>query len=336
VSIPQSPPGTYTNPVGGMTMGDPFVLYHDGLYYLVGTAGRGGFLYWTSPNLVDWTEAGYAYVRPADHWGSRSFWAPEIRQYRGKFYMTYSCQPADQKGYRICLAVADSPAGPFVDLYAPWFDIGWSCIDADLFVDDDGTPYLYFDKVGVVGNPHAQPSTGYLYGVIYVARLKEDLSGLAGEPVLCIQADQPWEDPESMKVRCNEGAFVFKHGDTYYMTYSSGHYASPRYGIGYATAKSPLGPWTKARNNPLAVTDSSIGVSGPGHNSVTVSPDGTELFMVYHAHADPEHPGGRRTVNIDRLVIDQDGTLRLIGPTRSPQPLPSGSPAVGTESESKD
>ena len=76
--IPQSPPGTYTNPVGGIVMGDPFVLYHDGLYYLYGSAGRGGFLCWSSPNLVDWTEAGYAYTRPDDHWGSRSFWAQRL------------------------------------------------------------------------------------------------------------------------------------------------------------------------------------------------------------------------------------------------------------------
>ena len=55
---------------------------------------------------------------------------------------------------------------------------------------------------------------------------------------------------------------------------------------------------------------------------MTLSPDGTELFMVYHAHADPEHPSGRRTVNIDRVVFDGDGTMRILGPTRTAQPVP--------------
>jgi hypothetical protein len=48
------------------------------------------------------------------------------------------------------------------------------------------------------------------------------------------------------------------------------------------------------------------------------------LFLVYHAHADPANPSGKRTVNIDRLVFDTQGRLRLVGPTRSPQPLPAG------------
>ncbi len=110
------------------------------------------------------------------------------------------------------------------------------------------------------------------------------------------------------------------------MTYSSGHYASPAYGIGYATAPSPLGLWTKSPANPLVASDSAVGVSGPGHNSITTSPDGAELFMVYHAHADPQNPSGNRTVNIDRLVVAPDGALKLIGPTRTPQPMPSGAP----------
>ena len=110
------------------------------------------------------------------------------------------------------------------------------------------------------------------------------------------------------------------------MTYSSGIYSSPAYGIGYNTASSPLGPWTKSPSNPLVCSDATIGVSGPGHNNIVASPDGKELFVVYHAHADPAKPGAARNVNIDRLVIEPDGSLRLLGPTRTPQPLPSGSP----------
>ena len=93
-----------------------------------------------------------------------------------------------------------------------------------------------------------------------------------------------------------------------------------------ATADAPLGPWTKDPDNPLAGTDRAVGYSGAGHNSITTSPDSTEHFMVYHTHADPEHPENQqRTVNIDRMRFE-DGQLVLDGPTRSPQPLPSGAP----------
>lgn len=209
---------------------------------------------------------------------------------------------------------------------APWLDIGWSCIDGHIFINRDGTPYVFFARVRVIGKPWKRPSEGYIYGMIYGGALTADLTALAGEPILCLQADQPWEEPASMHTRCNEGPFVLRRGGTYYMTYSANHYANPDYGIGYATAPSPLGPWTKSPDNPLAAKDIARGISGPGHNSITVSPDGRELLLVYHTHADPDRPSGDRTVNIDRLVFDEQGRLRLIGPTRSPQPMPSGAP----------
>ena len=79
--------------------------------------------------------------------------------------------------------------------------------------------------------------------------------------------------------RCNEGAFVVKHDGRYYMTYSANHTGFPHYGIGYATADTPLGPWVKAEENPIAATNVDIGVSGPGHSCITKSPDGTEMFI---------------------------------------------------------
>ena len=328
--------GTYTNPIAGgeIRMGDPFVLFHHGVYYLYGTTRNFGC--WRSENLVDWSYAGPAYQTDRNEWATGNFWAPEVQYYQGKFYMIYSAQGPDlrptaspeqtdsKKFMWICLAVSEAPEGPFVDLKTQLFTDDESCIDGSLFFDKDGTPYVYFVRVGVVGNPFAEPSTGYMYGKIYVAPLSKDLTQLAGDPVLCVQADQSWEQARSMFSRCTEGPFVFKQGDRYYMTYSFYHYAKPEYGIGYATATSPLGPWTKGANNPLVTQNLAIGVSGPGHNSVTVSPDGKELFMVYHVHADPDKPGGNRNVNIDRLTVTPDGQLQLTGPTRSPQPLPGG------------
>lgn len=324
----------YVNPVGGaMRMGDPFVLRHGGQYFLYGTNAPDGFKYWTSPNLRDWKACGYAYRRGGGSWGGKTFWAPEVAVYGEKLYMVYSSQPSDVKTFaaRICLAVADSPAGPFKDIHAPLFDIGWSCIDGHMFLDEDGRPYLFFVRVGARGDAHSPSGDGHLFGDIYCVALEKDLSGILGKPTLCLQADQPWElstTPGHVRTRTNEGPFVFKRGAVYYLTYSSHHYADPLYGIGYATSKSPLGPWTKSEANPLVSKNLSIGVSGPGHSSITTSPDGKELFLIYHTHADAKHPSGRRTVNIDRLTIDATGDLKFHGPTRSPQPLPSG--AVGS------
>jgi hypothetical protein len=93
--------------------------------------------------------------------------------------------------------------------------------------------------------------------------------------------------------------------------------------VGYATATNPLGPWTKYAGNPVLKKNMSIGVSGPGHNCVTSSPDDKELFIVYHTHTFPDKPSGNRNLCIDRMIFE-NGVIKVLGPTRSPQPLPSG------------
>ncbi|MEZ4703297.1 MAG: glycoside hydrolase family 43 protein [Rhodothermales bacterium] len=318
-------PRTYTNPVGdSIFVADPSVLTHQGRYYLYGTSAGDGFRAWTSENLVDWNELGYVYRKQAGTWGQGSFWAPEVVRYRDRFYLIYSSRgpAAYGDGYRITIAVADRPEGPFEDLYSPLFDPGYSMIDAHLFIDD-GKPYLFFEMVGLVGS--LGNDKGYLWGVIMGVELSEDLSRPLTEPKLCLYPTQEWEGVSSMWARSNEGMTVFKAGDTYYMTYSGNHYRDPNYGVGYATAEHPLGMWTKYAGNPILKQDPSLGVSGPGHNSITVSPDGSEQFIVYHSHADPANPSGRRVLNIDRLIVRDDGTLEVVGPTRTPQPMPAGS-----------
>lgn len=301
------------NPVGNnLHLGDPFVLLDNGTYYMYGTTGDQGFKAWKSSDLKKWESLGNVYTRTDHSWGRNSLWAPEVASYKGKYYMTYSANGIDKNaGFKLCLAVADRPEGPFNDLKTPWIEFqDWACIDAHIFVDTDGTPYLFFNKVGVV------PEPWHLYGIIHMVRLSNDLLTAETEPKLVVQAEQPWEEMDpKYKSSCNEGAFVFKHANKYYLTYSSGFYASPKYGIGYATADSPYGPWTKSPDNPLVESSERIGVSGPGHNSITWSANGKTMYMVYHVHANPLKPSGDRLVFIDKLKVNKKGQLKLMGPT---------------------
>jgi GH43 family beta-xylosidase len=114
-----------------------------------------------------------------------------------------------------------------------------------------------------------------------------------------------------------------KHENTYYLMYSANVYNGPDYSVGYATSSNPLGPWIKYAGNPILKKNMAIGVSGPGHNSVTTSPDDKEMFIVYHTHTFPDKPSGNRNLCIDRMVFD-NGVIKVLGPTRSPQPLPGG------------
>lgn len=297
-------------PTAAIHVGDPFALKVDSAYYLYGTRNTNtGFQVYRSSNLQQWDSLGYAYTRTEESWGERAFWAPEVLAYRGKYYLTYSAIGAvDSTGFQLCLAVADRPEGPFTDLHTPWITYPeWKTIDAHIFVDTDDKPFLFFNRVGIKGQDKQ------MYGIIYVVELSDDLSHPLTEPVEVVRSSQPWEaaDP-AYNSNANEGAYVFREGDTYYLTYSSGHYKSPRYGIGVATAKKPLGPWKKSSRNPLLSTDPAKNISGPGHCSITTSIDGERRYIVYHVHADPDNPGPNRTVRIDELEVIHGGRLRIV------------------------
>jgi GH43 family beta-xylosidase len=313
----------YKNPVGNINdIGDPFVLKaSDGHYYCYPTSGFKLYRAWESKDLVEWVELGPVY-RGTDSWGFTDFWAPEVVEYNSKYYMYYTARWNKNNSLRIGVAVSDSPRGPFKDIYDhPLFDFGYAAIDANVLIDEDGKKYLFYSRdcsENVVDGRHES----HIYGI----ELNDDMISIKGEPVLLIKPEQGWEKVSGVEWRWNEGPTVFKHSDIYYMMYSANFYSSKEYSIGYATAKSPLGAYAKYDMNPIVQAESEWEhVSGPGHNSITTSPDGKERFIVYHTHTDPKAGGGDRQVFIDRMGFREDGSIYVNGPTVTEQPLPSGS-----------
>jgi GH43 family beta-xylosidase len=319
---PAAVTATYTNPVH-RDLPDPHVIRHDGVYYAYGTnAASEGYRVLSSADLVNWMDRGFAFRRDEKSWGRRHFWAPAVMERAGAFYLFYSAHGPVRPGHdshRICLARADSPLGPFIDLQAPLLDVGKATIDAHPFIDDGGQAYLYY-ALDISENGTSE---------LYVVPLSDDLTQVVGEPVLCTRPDTEWEGRE-----WNEAPYVFKWDGTYILMYSARGFFDPLYALGFATADHPLGPWKKSPDNPiLSRTDR---VSGPGHNSVIASPDGLELFCAYHTHAKLEG-GHARDLAIDRMTINRDAEgevrIRILGPTRDPQPMPSGAPAVNAAAE---
>jgi GH43 family beta-xylosidase len=310
---------TYQNPLPIKQIGDPFVLRApDGTYFCYATSAPDGFKAWTSTDLVRWTEIGYIYQRKENSWGESDFWAPEVVHYGGKYFLHYSARWGKNQSLRIGVATADSPSGPFMDvLNHPMFDFDYAAIDGHVFFDDDGRSYFYYARdcsENVVDGRHESH--------LYVAELEEDLVTFKGEPLLITKPEQEWECRSGPEWFWNEGPFVLKHEGKYYLMYSANFYAGRDYSVGYAVAESPLGPFVKAAHNPILFSPN-LEISGPGHNSVTTSPDGRELFIVYHIHTDPQVPSGDRQVCIDRMGFREDGSLYVIGPTHTPQPIPS-------------
>ena len=132
----------------------------------------------------------------------------------------------------------------------------------------------------------------------------------------------------------NEGPSVVKHNGVYYLMYSANCHCHRHYSVGYSTAVRPLGPYVKYSGNPILSARFHSGQgfpylsSGTGHHSVIASPDGSELFIVYHSHADPLAGSGGRQLNIDRLGFREDGSMYVNGPSVTLQPSPSGTTNV--------
>ncbi|MBR5449057.1 MAG: glycoside hydrolase family 43 protein, partial [Clostridia bacterium] len=306
-----------TSPYHAVTgIGDPFVMYDDasGKYYMYVTGGQ-YFKCLSSDTMKEWKSEGNSYVVSDKSFGVKNFWAPEVYKVGSDYYMVYSAMNEGGR-YNIGLAKASNPQGPFTDVYdRPLFAPDYSVIDASLFFDDDGRVYLFFSK-DCSENTVAGLKTSQSFGI----ELKKDLSATIGEPVLLSTPVFAWES-KSGTTRWNEGPFVFKQNGIYYLLFSANYYGSEHYTVGYATAKSPLGPYEKAANNPLLVGDG-VNTSGTGHCALTRSPDGSEIYISYHSHNNPlDLSKVNRIPCIDKLTVTESGELRLSGHTPTVQPL---------------
>ncbi|MDO8539988.1 MAG: glycoside hydrolase family 43 protein [Opitutaceae bacterium] len=308
----------YDNSVGVVPeMADPFILQTGGKYYLYGTDGGRdvhlGFKVYVSTDLVNWSEpagvhSGGRALEKANSWGTRGFWGAEVYERNGTFYMYYTVEE------HLAIATSASPLGPFVQAVKKpvWPQ---RAIDPHLFVDDDGKAYMYYVSFENRSND------------IYVVEMKEDWMTPKEETKRrCIWYTQPWEnaDPKYAKWPVTEGSAVLKHKGVYYLFYTGNHYLSQKYAVGYATASSPFGPWTKHDGNPILQQTENL--RGTGHCSFVRAPN-RELIMVYHSHKNLSTPGPRKMA-IDRceFVANPDKSkpdiLKVKGPTDSRQVVP--------------
>jgi beta-xylosidase len=290
--------GAYTNPVYGDYFADPFVLRHEGGYYAYGTAPFEGRTIpaLASEDLVHWRPLGDV-LDPLG--GGECYWAPEVAFEDGAFYMYYSAGGFEGEGHQLRVALADAPEGPFRDAGVVLDPEEPFTIDAHPFRDDDGERYLFYCRDFLDGE---RPGTG-----IVVDRLR-DARTLAGErrDVVRPFADwnlyllnRRWYEREWAAWYTAEGPCVRKHDGRYYCFFSGGAWREPNYGVSYAVADHPLGPWEVAHGDgPLVLRTVPGKVLGPGHASVVASPDGATDWLVYHGW-DPESRA--RLMRIDEL-----------------------------------
>lgn len=266
---------------GIIFLADPTVFVENGKYYMTGTRGGNpaGFTLLESQDLKHWryTAPDSMILRKgADTFGNSRFWAPQIFKCENGYLLAYC---ADEQ---VAIAQSDSVAGLYTQSETRPVDRSGKNIDPFIFRDDDGKYYLYhvrFDNGNFIWVGEYDPERGTL---------------IPGTLRQCLSNDQAWEKTDAFPAPpIMEGPTVIKIDGRYYLFYSANHYLSPDYAVGYATSRSPLGPWVKNPSNPIIHSDI-VGEKGSGHGDLFYDNEG-KMRYVYHVHNNAGEPNPRQT-----------------------------------------
>jgi len=288
---------------------DPWMIYHDGFYYLCQSAQGGGSAVHVSKSrtLLDqgvkikvWEDQNY-----------RGVFAPELHYLRGKWYI-YFCADVKELGWKRKAVVLEAdtpdPQGSYTCRGVLFTGVKGELYGANDFtvMEENGQLYAFWGSLN-------DPGRG-----VMAARMDSPIR---------ITADR---SPVGLPA---EGPRILRHGDKIILTGAGGAFASKGYHIraqvwnpskGALTdrdAWTPLGILFKATDD----------VWGPSRGAFVPSADGKETWMVYHSKIFPASDNPFRQVNIKPITFSADG-LPQLGTPPSPLeflPLPSGDPGLG-------
>ncbi|MDB6121232.1 MAG: beta-xylosidase [Pedosphaera sp.] len=258
----------YENPVVAGDHPDPSIIRVGKDYWATSTSSEWGpqFMLLHSVDLVNWEVTGEVFPhRPA--WAKGNFWAPEIAQYKGKYYIYYVGHQTNGP-LAVAVATSDKPSGPYID-HGPMVSQPAGSIDPVPMTDEKGDRYLVWKEDG---NSRREPT------IIWAQRMTDDGLKLTGKPKELMRNDASWEG------NLVEGPFIVRRGDWFYLFYSGSGCCGTgcNYAMGVARSHSLLGPWEKSPANPI-LTDNERWKC-PGHGSIVTDERG-RYWLMYHAYA---------------------------------------------------
>ncbi|WP_269221518.1 glycoside hydrolase family 43 protein [Flavobacterium sp. IMCC34518] len=272
--------------------GDPAALvYNDKVYLYAGHDEAPNdfnfykmneWLVYSTTDMVHWQEHPVPLKVTDFTWATSDAWASQVIERNGKFYWYVTVSHGSINGKAIGVGISDSPTGPFKDALGKALvtndmttqtKIDWDDIDPTVFIDNDGQAYLFW------GN-----------SVCHYAKLKANMTELDG-PIQTISLPNYTEAP-----------WIHKHNNWYYLSYA---YQFPEK-ITYAMSKSINGPWKyKGILNELA------GNSNTNHQAI-IDFKGKSYFIYHNGATQPNGGSFRRSVCVDRLYYNKDGTMKRV------------------------
>jgi hypothetical protein len=242
----------------------------------------------SSNNLTQWVDHGVVVSQNKVNWvdsTSYSMWAPDCVERNGKYYFYFPANNrfadpvSGRKGFSIGVAVADKPEGPYVPLSEPIKNVRG--IDPNVLIDKDGQAYLYWSMQN-----------------IYVAKLKDNMIELDSEPQIIANLPE-----KGLK----EGPFVFERNGLYYLTFP--HVENKIERLEYAIGNHPMGPFKMTG----VIMDESPMNCWTNHHSLMQY--NNQWFLFYHQNGYSPNFDKNRSVCIDSVFFNTDGTIQKVVPT---------------------
>ena len=285
---------------------DPAPMIHNGTVYLYTSHDEDNTVKnfftmndwkcYSTTDMVNWTDHGSILSYKTFEWSRGDAWAGQCIYRNGKFYYYL---PVNQKngGNAIGVAVSDSPTGPFKDAIGKPLLTGYGYIDPTVYIDGDGQAYLYW------GNPnlwHVKLNEDMISYNLELGIVKEDLKdenfGYRAKKI------------DNRTASYEEGPWLFKRNSLYYLLYPAG--GVPEH-LAYSTAKSITGPWTYGDTIMHVIKDGGAFTNHPGYIEFK-----GKSYLFYHNAALSGGGGFKRSVCIEPLTFNADGSIPLIAPTK--------------------
>ena len=286
----------YTADPAAMVYNDTVFLYtgHDEAALGTNFYDMKEWLVYSSTDMVSWKEYPVPLSLKDFEWASMHAWAAHVIEKEGKFYWYITAFHKTIPGFSIGVAVSDRPEGPYKDARgsalitndmtkAPFQipagdsgkmkDMDWDDIDPAAFIDDNGKAYLFW------GNT-----------TCHYVKLKDNMIEMDG-PIKSIELPHFTEAP-----------WIHKHGEWYYLSYA---YKFPEK-TAYAMSKSIDGPWDFKD-----ILNEVSGNCNTNHQAV-IEFKGKSYFVYHNGSLQPDGMSFRRSVCIDNLYYNKDGTIKRI------------------------
>jgi hypothetical protein len=246
-------------------------------------------------------------------WAQRQMWAPDAATKDGKYYLYFPAKRPDGI-FQIGVAVGDRPEGPFTP--EPEAIKGSYSIDPAVFVEHDGSAYMYFGGIwggqlqkyrdNKYGEKNEEPADHEPALCPRVVKLTADMKQFAEAPrpvVILDEAGKPLLAGDHDR-RFFEASWLHKYEGKYYFSYSTGdtHY------LCYGIADNPYGPFTYQGRILTPV------IGWTTHHSICEFQG--KWYLFYHDSVLSKGVTHLRSVKMAELTYDANGRINTISPYR--------------------